>query len=200
MAIEDIVNQIGEDARSEAEAMLSRTKAEADAILEKAKKRAEGFREEAMQKAEERAKEHARRIETLAGLELRKEILKEKKDLIAEAFAKAEDKIASLPSNEYLAFLKPIILAAVESGNEEIIPSQRHREMFTPDFLHSLNSELGFPNASLRLSEDIGDFSGGFILREGKKDTNMTLRSMIDSRRDSLEPEVAAKLFGENNG
>ncbi len=200
MAIEDIVNQIGEDARSEADAMLSRTKAEADAILEKAKKRAEGFREEAMQKAEERAKEHARRIETLAGLELRKEILKEKKDLIAEAFAKAEDKIASLPSNEYIAFLKPIILAAVESGNEELIRSQRHHEMFTPDFLHSLNSELGSPNASLRLSEDIGDFSGGFILREGKKDTNMTLRSMIDSRRDSLEPEVAAKLFGENNG
>ena len=200
MAIEDIVNQIGEDARSEADAMLSRTKAEADATLEKAKKRAEGFREEAMQKAEERAKEHARRIETLAGLELRKEILKEKKDLIAEAFAKAENKIASLPSNEYLAFLKPIILAAVESGNEELIPSQRHREMFTPDFLHSLNSELGSPNASLRFSEDTGDFSGGFILREGKKDTNMTLRSMIDSRRDSLEPEVAAKLFGENNG
>ena len=199
MAIEDIIRQIGDDAMAKSDGMLSGARAEAEVVIEKARKNAERFRAEAMRKAEEGAKEHARRIETLAGLELRKDILKEKKSLIAEAFEKAEDKIANPPCAEYLAFLKPIIIDAVESGSEEIVPSKKHRSMFTSAFLDELNSELGSPNGRLRLSEDSGDFSGGFILREGKKETNLTLKSLFGTERDRLEPEVAGTLFGEGD-
>jgi V/A-type H+-transporting ATPase subunit E len=137
MAIEDIIRQIGDDAMAKSDSMLSGARAEAEVVIEKARKSAERFRAEAMQKAEERAKEHARRIETLAGLELRKEILKEKKSHIAEVFEKAENKIANLPSGEYLAFLKPIIIGAVESGGEEI-GDRRAKE--APRHVH-----FGFP-------------------------------------------------------
>ena len=71
MAIEDILRQIGDDAMAKSDGMLSGARAEAEVVIEKARKSAERFRAEAMQKAGERAKEHARRIETLAGLELR---------------------------------------------------------------------------------------------------------------------------------
>ncbi len=197
MAIDDILKQIGEDAKAEADSMLSREKAGAESIVEKAKKNAERLREDLTKKAHERADEHGRRIETLAGLELRKETLREKKNLLDEAFAKAEERIASLPPDEYLAFLKPIIIGAVESGNEELILSERHRDIFTPDFLDKLNGELGSEKGRLRMGEDSGEFSGGFILRDGRKETNMTLRSLIGSQRDGLEPEVANILFGE---
>ena len=202
MAIENIINQIGEDARAESDSLLSVARAEADAVRERAAKEAERLRSEALKKAKERAEEHARRIETLAGLELRKEVLQEKKNLIGEAFAKAEERITSLPPEEYLAFLRPIILGAVDSGNEEVILSKRHRSMFTADFLNTLNHELGPQKGRLRLIDESGEFSGGFILRDGKMETNMTLRSLMDSRRDDLEPKVAGILFGEdkNNG
>lgn len=202
MAIENIIDQIGVDARTESNSLLSVARAEADAVRERAAKEAERLRSEALKKAKERAEEHARRIETLAGLELRKEVLQEKKNLIGEAFAKAEERITSLPTEEYLAFLRPIILGAVDSGNEEIILSKRHRSMFTADFLKALNDELGPQKGRLRLIDENGEFSGGFILRDGKMETNMTLRSLMDSRRDDLEPKVAGILFGEdkNNG
>ena len=74
--------------------------------------------------------------------------------------------------------------------------------MFTADLLNTLNHELGPQKCRLRLIDESGEFSGGFILRDGKMETNMTLRSLMDSRRDDLEPKVAGILFGEdkNNG
>jgi V/A-type H+-transporting ATPase subunit E len=198
MAIDDIIRQIEEDARAEADSLLSNARAEAEAILEKSKRQAEKLREEELQKAEENAKEHGRRIETLAGLELRKEILKEKKSLIQNAFLMAEEDIAGLSPAEHRAFLKPIIIKAVESGQEEIVVSAKHIDAFTPEFIRELNSELDSKNGGLRLSEENGDFSGGFILREGKKEINLTLTSLIASGRDGLEPDVADILFGGN--
>jgi V/A-type H+-transporting ATPase subunit E len=199
MAIEDIVKQIEEDARSEAESLRSNAEAEAGAICEKAKRQAEALGAQETQKAKEGAEEHGRRIETLAGLELRKDILREKKDLIEDAFSRAAAEIANLPPDEYRSYIKPIILAAVESGVEEIVPSAKHRDFFTAAFLKDLNGDLNTAKAALRLSDDTGKFSGGFILRDGKKETNMTLSSMIATRRDKLEPEIAKLLFGQGS-
>ncbi len=196
MAIDDILKQIEEDARTQGDTLLSNARAEADSIREKAKRHAEELRAEETEKAKERAAEHARRIETLAGLDLRKNILKEKRDLLEDAFARAEDRIANLPPDEYRAFLKPIILNSVESGSEELVPSAGRREVFTPEFIRSLNDEISAANGGLNLTEESGDFSGGFILREGRKETNVTLKSLIAARRDRLEPEVAKILFG----
>lgn len=197
MALEDIIKKIGEDAQSEADSLLSLARAEAESIREKAHKQAEELRSELTQKAKERAKEHADRVTVLAGLDERKDALREKKRLIEDAFAKAEDRIRNLPPEEYRAFLKPLILGAVESGAEEIIPSSQHRSTFTPEFVKSLNDELGPQKGRLRLSEESGDFSGGFILREGNKETNLTLESLVASQRDRLETLIANILFGK---
>jgi len=197
MAVEDIIKKISEDARSEADALLSFARAEADAIREKAQRQADELKAEMTQKAQERAKEHGARIEMLATLEFRKEILRAKKKLIEEALKKAEDTIRNFARDDYLSFLRFIILSEVDSGNEEIILSAAHRDLLTPDFLDGLNNELGPSKGNLRLSEETGDFSGGVILRDGRKETNLTLKSLIESERDKLEPFVANILFGE---
>jgi V/A-type H+-transporting ATPase subunit E len=198
MAFEDIVKKIQEDAQAEADSLLSLAQAEADAIQGKARKESEELCSQLTEKAKEQAKEHGRRIETLAALELRKEILREKKNLIDDVFARAEEAIITRSPDDYRAFLKPIILAAVESGNEEIVSSDRHRSLFTDDFLNEINAELGPQRGRLRLSAEEGAFSGGFILREGKKETNLTLKTLFQSRRDELEPKVADILFGKD--
>lgn len=197
MSLKDIIEKISADAKAEAEALLSKGKAEAEAISNNAQERARDLRSELTKKATDRAEDHAGRIKILSGLDLRKDTLKEKKRLIEEALAGAEDKIKSLPPDEYLAFLKPIILQAVESFNEEIIPSRTHKSLFTSEFIQSLNNESPSGVGNLRLSEETGDFSGGFILRDGKKETNLTLRTLINEQRDALEPEIADILFGE---
>jgi vacuolar-type H+-ATPase subunit E/Vma4 len=197
MALEDILKKISEDARAEADSLVSVSRAEAESLREKARKEAETLRAGLMRKAKERAENHADRVKVLAGLDQRKEILKEKKRLLDETFEQARKRLLNLSPGEYLAFLKPLILKTVESGNEEIIPSAAQKNLFTPDFLKSLNDALGIEKGHLRLSGESGNFSGGFILREGNRETNMTLESLIDSQRDTLEPQIARTLFGE---
>ena len=195
MAISDILKQIESDAKARGDALLANAGAEADSIREKTAGQAEELRAQDTRKAHERADEHAARIETLAGLELRKDALRQKKDLIDDAFAMAENKIASLPPDEYRAFLKPIILGAVESANEELIPPAGRRQDFTPEFIRSLNDEIAPTGRAINLSAESGDFTGGFILRDGKKETNLTLKSLMTFGRDRLEPQVAKILF-----
>ncbi|UCD56144.1 MAG: hypothetical protein JSV16_09900, partial [Candidatus Hydrogenedentota bacterium] len=108
MALDDIIRKIQEDAQAEADSLLSLARAEADAILAKARKQADELCEELTEKGKKRAEEHASRVEILAGLEQRKDVLKQKKRLIEEAFAGAEQRIRNLPSDEYLAFVKPL--------------------------------------------------------------------------------------------
>lgn len=196
MPLDDIIRKIGEDARAEADSLLSVARAEAEGIVQKAQKEAEALRAELKQKSEKRAEEHANRIKILAGLEERKDILREKKRLIDDAFAKAEERIRSFAPEEQRQFLKPLVLGAVESGNEEIIPPASQREIYTKAFLDSINKELG-ARGNLRLSEENGEFAGGFILREGKKEVNQTLKSLINHYSDRLEPQIAAILFGQ---
>jgi V/A-type H+-transporting ATPase subunit E len=198
MALEDILKKIEEDARAEGDALVSLGRAEAESIRQKARKEAEQLRAELMQKAKERAKSHADRIQVLAGLDQRKEVLREKKKLVDDAFAKAKESIRKFPPNQYLAFLRPLILKEVETGNEEIIVSSEQRYLFTQEFLKSLNDELGREKGHFRLSGETGNFSGGFILRERNRETNLTLETLIESNRDVLEPQVARLLFGQN--
>ncbi len=197
MALEDILKKIQEDARAEHDSLLSIARAEAASIREKARKEAEELRADLMEKGQRRAKDHADRIKVLAGLDQRKGILKEKKMMLDSAFAKAKEHIEHLPPDKYLDFLRPLILNAVESGREEIIPAATQRALFTADFVKSLNNSLGPEKGRLQLSKDSGSFSGGFILREGRRETNLTLDSLIESQRATLEPKVAKILFGE---
>jgi V/A-type H+-transporting ATPase subunit E len=198
MALEDILRKIGDDAEAEADSLFLIAQAEADGIREKALRQADELRSELLEKAKSRAKGHADRVETLAALDVRKDILKQKKSLIEECFVMAENSIRSLSPEEYLAFLEPLLVEAVESGEEEIIPSSAHKSILSSAFLDSLNAKLGPQKGRLRLSNESGDFSGGFILRDGRKETNLTLKSLIASKRDGLEPQIARILFGED--
>lgn len=197
MALEDILNKINADARAEADSLLSVARAEADSIREKARRDAGEMHAELMEKAKERALHRADRIRVLARLDQRKDVLKEKKRLVDEVFERAKGHILSLPPRAYLELLKPLILEAVESGKEEIIPASSQKHLFTPEFLKSLNDALGPEKGHLRLSDEAGNFTGGFVLREGNRETNLTLESLIDSQREALEPQVARILFGQ---
>lgn len=199
MALQDIINKIHEDARAEADSILALARAEAESIREKARRHGEEIRADLMQKAGEKAKRHADRIKVLAGLDQRKETLREKKNLVDEAFEKAKQRILELPPDQYLAFLRPLILHAVESGDEEIIVSARQKSLFTAEFLQGLNDALGAAKGHLRLSDETGSFSGGFILRGRNSETNLTLKTLVQSNHDVLEPQVAQTLFGESD-
>ena len=64
-------------------------------------------------------------------------------------------------------------------------------------FIKQVNRSLGAGfKGNLRLSDQRADIKGGFILARGKVRMNAGVEVLVERLRESLETELAARLFG----
>ncbi len=196
MAFEDILKRIREDGRKEAERVEKEAEKEAENILEEAKKEALSVKERILRDAQDSIRDEKKWILTMANLEARKKVLAKKQDLIEEVFREALNHLGHLSDKEYQETIKKMLLATVESGEEEVIISSGEKRI-TPEVLKKVNKELsakGGPG-KLKFSSERREFQGGFILKAGRKEINSTFDSLFQERREELEAEVAGILF-----
>lgn len=199
MAEADRLRQkILEEARQQAKAIVRRAENEAADILNAAKAEAEKKERVATEKAYKEAEERKKRLLASADLEGKKQILQVKQDIVGEAFAKAIEKMSSLPAQQYIDIITSIALEAVSSGTEEIILSKKDRDAYGADIIKAINSGLSNKGikGAVKLSEATRDIKGGFILRSEDIEINNSFDAIIKMRRDELELEVVNALFG----
>lgn len=187
------------EASKQAEHVLSEARAAAAEIIKKGEQEAADRKKIILEKARLLADEDQRRAITLAGLDARKRILATKESLIEDVFEQALERLKNIETSVYQDLILPMILAAAESGKEEIIVSTSDRKHFTAGFLTTVNEALSRQGKEGRLflSEECGEMQGGFILRSGDIEINCSFDSILRMQRDQLEPEVAAILFKE---
>ena len=99
-----------------------------------------------------------------------------------------------MPADEYGRFIKGLLRKTVETGDEEVIVGEGERRI-DQRLLDDASREAGRPGG-LRLSSERRALSGGFILRQGKTETNCALDTILRDARERLESEVADILFG----
>ena len=68
-------------------------------------------------------------------MELRREVLAAKQELVDEVFAQVMGKLANLPDKEYLAWMEQRLLQAVVTGDEEVIVAAKDRKRLNGKFL-----------------------------------------------------------------
>jgi len=197
MALEDIIKKILRDAKQQADEIKQQAQEEARRILEEARNKADRMREQMLAIAQRHAQQEEDRILTLAKLELRKRVLQEKQTRINEAFERARTRLLNMNKEDYKEFIKRLLTAAVETGDEEVIAPPQYREILTPQFLKEVNRALGKGSGSLRLSPETRNISGGIILRQGRREVNCSLEALFKIAREEMEPEIARILFQE---
>lgn len=194
---EKIVNRIIEEARQEAAANIARAEAEAMSIMESARKEADAKRYAILEKAQREAEDTKKRLLAVAGLEARKQKLQARQEIIEETFGKALDRLCSLKDIEYQSILINMIVNSLESGNEEIILSERDKKRLDKGFIDAINSkarEKGL-NSNVSLSEKSANILGGFILKSGDIEVNNSFEAILRAKRDELEVEAAKLLL-----
>jgi V/A-type H+/Na+-transporting ATPase subunit E len=192
------------------EKILAEAQSYADGVLGEAGKRAEqavakGEQETAARKKalleqfSRQAEERRRRAVTIAQLDARKAILSAKEEMIEDTFTQALGRLQNLDDSSYREIVSPMLLAAAQSGREEIMVSARDRARYTPDFIAEVNKALAQQGkeGKLTLSAEAREMQGGFVLRAGDIEINASFDSILRMQRDQLEPEVAAVLFPE---
>ena len=142
-----------------------------------------------------------RRLLAVRKLELRKNILSVKREIIRQLAESVKERIQGDPAL-YKEFIEKAVRSGVKTGTEEIAVSLKDRAMFTDEFMRHLNriaSEMIGGESSLRLADDETDIEGGVYLRSGRENFNASITVSVESAVTESEPELAVILFGGEN-
>ncbi|NLN06740.1 MAG: hypothetical protein GX167_03880 [Firmicutes bacterium] len=194
---EKLTAKILGEAESFAEQVISGARQQAEAILTQARQEADNRRKQLLEQAQKQAEERKRRARTIAELEARKALLAAKKEMIEETFARALERLQQLEPAEYRKVIASMLLAAAETGTEEIIVAAADRDRLTDSFLREGNRELAKrgKQGKLKFAAETRDIQGGFILRTRDAEINSSFPALLRMQREQLEPDVAAILF-----
>ena len=191
--IEKILSQAREEAESilaDARKKVQEQKAELDVQLE-------AYKEESRRLAEQEEQDKLSRVLASARMEMKKRTLAAKRALLDELFEKVRQRINSLPDGEYQEMMSKWMHRAVETGDEEVIVGKNEKRI-GHELIKQINKKLG-PGfkGNLRLSDRRADIDGGFILRRGQVQINVSTDVMVNLAREKLEPELAREFFRE---
>ena len=199
MSLEKILSRIDNDAQKEVDNIIDKANSNAKETIQKAEEEARILTEDLLKRAGAEAERRKERMLAMATLDFRKRILDEKQRDIDAVFQKAVETLCKFEDDEYRALMKRMLLSGVQTGEEEIILSQRDKTRLTQSFLDELNEEVrnSGKKGNLTISQEIRKMSGGFVLRRGDIELNGTFESLFESSREELESEVGRLLFEE---
>ncbi|MCX7843048.1 MAG: V-type ATP synthase subunit E family protein [Clostridia bacterium] len=195
--VEKIKDRILEEARRQVKEGVENAEAEAEGIIETARKEAEEKRRALIDKAKAEAENVRKRLLAVAELEARKEKLKARQEIVEEAFARAMQRLCSMPDEQYQAVLADMIINSVETGEEEIILSPSDKSRLKRGFVEDINQRAAAKGlkGNISISQRSADIRGGFILKSGDVEINNSFEVIFRMKRDELEGEVFNLLF-----
>jgi V/A-type H+-transporting ATPase subunit E len=197
MSLEKIIDKITQESGSQVNEIVEQAKTQAAAILATARAEAALQVKSRLDQAKRDSEDLLQREKAIAQLELRKNVLAAKRDLINEVYKKVIAKINTLTDKEYALFIKKQLLQAVETGKEEVIFSAQEAGRLGPKFIQEINLELkknGKPGA-LTAGPPSKQLDRGFILKQGSVELNYSLEAILIRLREETESRMAEILF-----
>lgn len=200
MKADAILNKIREDAKDLSADILSEAKTKAENLQYQARIHMQEMRKQTEENAKLEADEMRKQMESLNELELKKELLAEKRKLIDDAFASAQDMLRNLSTEEVRTSVSDLLINLAEGG-ETLSLGEYKKEWLDENVLKDINSKLvSNGKAPITLSSSVVKGYTGAILSKNGVDTNCTLEAVLDSMKGSLENEVANILFNKQEG
>lgn len=192
---EAIINKILADAKEKADKILSQAEMDSALVLEKAQEECETARKELSIIKQSIVDEAIERRKTVAELDVKKIVLKAKKDAIDKAFLLAKEELVSLPADKYVGLVSSMIASYCEDGDIVTI-SSKDKDVITSEIIADIANKK---NIKLSLASNYGDFSGGVILSNNGIDKNLTFDVELKVLREELETTIANMIFNKES-
>ncbi len=192
MSIENITDNILNDAKQIAEISLNNAEKSKKEIIDKAEKEAEVIKSAAAENMGKDAESLKSRKISAAELQGRKMMLGAKQDAIKKSFDEALNKLKSMPEEKYIDFLTNEI-AKLPYKEGTIILNKQDKEKIGKKLIESVNVKLG--EGKFVLSDETVNSGGGFVMKSGAIEINSTFETVLEFLRDELTNEVANVLF-----
>lgn len=187
---EKIISRILSDAEKQAAEITADAERRADGISQAAEDAARAkYRENEARLLELGASVSSRR-RTVAALEIKKIRLAARREVLAEAFRRAGEKLAALPQKDYLALVSGLLSACAEEGDRVVLAAA------CPLSDADVSALPVFGEKNLTLAARRGDFAGGVFLEGARYDKSATFETLLEQQR-TMEPELDNFLFGD---
>jgi V/A-type H+-transporting ATPase subunit E len=195
--VEQIRERILQEAEEAARVRLELASGRAEKMKESARREAGQKKKAMLEAAGTKAADIRRRTLALAEIELRKERLSVRQQLMKTAFDKTREKLCSMPEEEYIALLAGMILRVTEQEDFEIVLSLKDRERIGSRLMAKLSEEAADTGKKVRfrLSERTAGICGGFILRTEELEMNYSFEAILRTEQEKLE-ELACRRLG----
>ncbi len=196
MNAQAILQKIEDDAKQTAVQIVEDAQAKTEQMNNESRKKLQSMRDEMASQADKESKALSERMERMAELDMRKELLAKKRDVMQSAFVEAKELLCAMDASEMRNFLLGQIVKSA-MGDEQLIVGADHSDWYQESFVSDVNQTLAGQGkqASLVVSADRREGVTGAIL--GRKGTEVycTVEAMLETIRAEMETEVARILF-----
>ena len=186
-----IIKRIISDAEKKAKLIIDGANTDADERLKEAEEWANRYREAKEKELEKNARLTLLRKLTVAGLDVRKIILKAKRECVSAVYENVYDKLCSLPKKDYLGLLEKMLTAYAEEGDEVVLSCD---EKITEKDLMGL---AVYKDKKLSVRNEKGKFVGGVMLVGKTCDKDLSFKSFVKENEEKYLTEIYGKLFEE---
>lgn len=190
MSLAQITEKIKKDAQLEADKILAEAKESAAVVTKKAEESCEEIKADFKARFEAERPEIFRRREIVAKLDINKMQLQAKRNLIADVYKTALDQLKSLSKEDYLAFFEKLLESL--GAKEGELQLSADEKFIDKAWVDAYNKKAG---ASLAISDEKADISGGFILEQNRIISNCSLDMLLQVAQEQKETDVIKRLF-----
>jgi V/A-type H+-transporting ATPase subunit E len=201
--INQMVEDIIENANNEAKKILGEAKKQVKEVLEKGNLVAEDKRNEIIENESKMISELEKQQIASINLQTRREILQKKEEEIKKAFDKAKDELKNFPKKaEYKKTLEMLIKEAgiAIGGGKLLVKAKKEDQTKLKDLTNiatEITKETG-NKTTLKLAKETIDAMGGVIVL--LDDTSITIDNTFEARLEqkyrTIRNQVAKTLFG----
>ncbi len=186
MQVDKIVESINADAINTAQTIEQESKLRCEQILEAAKRRSDEKSAQLLSAGRTEGEQLKNRSLSVYALELRRNVLAVKRELIDEAFKAARDKAVSLGKEEYLKIVAALFAKLSLNGDETVLisPADQHVD---EGFIKSIN-----PGLTLRRDDSV---KSGFVINRGGMYIDASIETVLSQLKSDMETTVANILF-----
>ncbi|MHC5075350.1 MAG: V-type ATP synthase subunit E, partial [Planctomycetota bacterium] len=175
MEAEQVVEKILSEANKEAQAIDGQSQQQLTHEQQKLEQELQEYKEQSAELAEKAAKDKKEHMLSATRMDIAKQKLAEKRNILNEVFVQAREKFKEMSNQEYVEIISKLMLWVVETGDEEIITDPKESGI-NYKLIKEINRQLGTGyKGNLKLSDEKENIEAGFILRRGNIKNNVSL-------------------------
>ena len=180
--LDNLVAEILQQAKKEANRILAKAKAENLEFTEKENKKIQREVDILGQKSEEEAISLKERVVSNANLKSRDMVLQAKEELVDRVLEKALERLKNIDKDSYLDFIENTLKSLNVSKDAEIILTQKMKDILG-------NEVFGY-----KVSDDVVE--SGCSIKDGNLIYNNEFSNLLEFNKEDLEKEILKKIFG----